>query len=179
MSHGSTQRHWLRPNADWTELSIPVSPDQSHKSAKYRLHTSETKISMSVIGEGVFVSTDPFERRLEVERANDLRKRAVCCGQQVAPEINCRRTARVLYSRKVRRRRSRAERSTCLPDGQGHPATATGIKLLVPKPQQYTTSAVASPQVTKMPPSIDLKVKPPATATGTGLFVVEPSPSWP
>ncbi|MEO8578455.1 MAG: hypothetical protein ABI556_17215, partial [Gemmatimonadales bacterium] len=41
---------------------------------KHRLRTGETQITVEVSGKPAFVSVDPFERRIEVERADNIRE---------------------------------------------------------------------------------------------------------
>ena len=48
-----------------------------------------------------------------------------------------------------------------------------------PPPQHQTVSSTATPQVWKRPALIETNFKPPATATGCGLSLVPPLPSWP
>ncbi|MES2176916.1 MAG: M1 family aminopeptidase [Gemmatimonadota bacterium] len=43
-------------------------------SGKYRLRTGENRITIDVRGTPAFVSVDPFERRIEVERADNVRE---------------------------------------------------------------------------------------------------------
>src|SRR4051794_27895126 len=70
------------------------------------------------------------------------------------------------------------------------PATATGVRrsINVPSPscpcalppQQYAAPLGVSPPLwPALPSESDVNVCPPATAVGTSLFVVVPSPIWP
>ncbi|MDB4889382.1 MAG: hypothetical protein JWL61_1237 [Gemmatimonadetes bacterium] len=51
------------------------------QAGKYRLRSGETRITIDVNGKAAFVSVDPFERRIEVERADNLREIAGRGGQ--------------------------------------------------------------------------------------------------
>jgi uncharacterized protein (DUF779 family) len=54
---------------------------------KYRLLTGETQITVGGLsGKPAYVSVDPFERRIEVERADNVRAIAVRGGGQAGPK---------------------------------------------------------------------------------------------
>ena len=64
--------------------SVPGA--QPIHAGKYRLRTGETQLTIEVTGTPAFVSIDPFERRIEVERVDNVRAIAVRGGRQAAPK---------------------------------------------------------------------------------------------
>ena len=58
-------------------LSTPAAPLYA---ARHRLRTGETELTFEVNGRPGFVSVDPFERRVEAERADNVRELRVSAG---------------------------------------------------------------------------------------------------